>query len=78
MPYGLTAFQANTWLQRGEYFKYTLSPWLEITCNTAKDNQNHKRLLASSLPSDVLGGGMLHVPENGVPYRVSHSPVEIH
>ena len=34
-------------------------------------------LIASSIPSYVLGGGITPVPENDVPYRVSQRPVEI-
>ena len=66
MPYGLTAFQVNTWLQQKSTNSYTLSPWPEYTCNTSKE-QNNKSLPASGLPSYVLGGGMLPVPENDIP-----------
>ena len=65
MPYGLTSFQVNTWLQQKSTNSYTLSPWLEFTCNTSKIKR--QSVTASSLPSYVLGGGMLPVPENNIP-----------
>ena len=63
-PYGLTAFQVNTWLQQKSTNSNTLSPWLEFTCNTSSKTTKRS---ASGLPSYVLGGGMLPVPENDIP-----------
>ena len=65
MPYGLTAFQVNTWLQQRVLTHYTLSPWLEL--HVIHQKVNDKSMSASSLPSYVLGGGMLPVPENDIP-----------
>ena len=57
---------------------YILSPWLEIYMYYVEGKQNNKNMSASSLPSYVLRGGIPLVPENDVPYRLSHSPAEIY
>ena len=73
MPYGLTAFQVITWLQPKSTNSYTLSPWLVFTCNTSK-SLSDKSMSASSLPSYVLGGGMLPAPENDIPIQGEPQP----
>ena len=77
MPYRLTTFQVNTWLQKESTNSiHKISPWLGIHVN--KNVITKKKMsLPLSLSSYALGGGMLPVHENDVPYSVSQHPVEI-
>ena len=51
MPYGLTAFQVNTWLQKKRVLtQYILSPWLEFTYNTTKKAKQQRQSVCLLLP----------------------------
>ena len=75
MPYRLTTFQVNTWLQKESTNSTQKKPLAWYTCNTKMKSQKMAQPL--SLLSYVFGGGMLLVPEKDVPYKVSQRPVEI-
>ena len=66
MPYRLTAFQVNTWLQQKSSNSFTHKA-LGLKLHVIHQKDNDKSMSASSLPSYVLGGGMLPVPENDIP-----------
>ena len=73
-PIGLQLSKSTLGYKKKVLTLYKESPWLDIHVIQPK-TQNSPTV--PSLPSYVLGGGMLPVPENDVPYRVSQRPVEI-